>query len=427
MSRVISTLTDPGWVVIGASSVLLLMGLASIYVTDTHYVAGHDGPANAVKQSVRIFVSGVVALFVLRIGYQRIAQHAYAIFIAAILLLIPLLVARVLHTSMGGLTAPRNGAYRWLHLPGFPLQPSELMKVAYVVALAYYLRFRKNYRSFTGLVLPVVLSGVPLALILLQPDLGTALLMAPVLLAMLFMAGAKLRHLVIIMLLGVASLPLAWQQIEGYQRLRVTAVLLQSDSLRQSVVANPEDYAWLATRRQAVEWAASSGYQLVHSLNSLGSGGVIGHGWGRGVYARESLLPDRHNDFVFSLVGHQWGMAGCLIVLVCFALIIAAGVRIASGTSDPFARLLAVGVVTLIAAQVLINVGMSIGLLPITGMTLPFVSYGGSSLLTNFAAVALLISVSQRKPYLLATKPFEYGARGELSHPVERSVMEASP
>jgi rod shape determining protein RodA len=191
----------------------------------------------------------------------------------------------------------------------------------------------------------------------------------------------------------------------------VTAVLLQSDALRRAVIEQPDEYAFLASKRQAVEWAAGSGYQLVHSKSAVGSGGLSGYGWGEGVYTNSALLPDRHNDFVFAIIGHQWGFFGCLLVLACFAIITVSGVVVASATAEPFARLLAVGIIALIVTQVLINVGMAIGLMPITGMTLPFVSYGGSSLLTNFVAIALLISVSQQRPYLLASRPFEFAKR----------------
>jgi rod shape determining protein RodA len=262
------------------------------------------------------------------------------------------------------------------------------------------------------LLVPLVVSALPLALILVEPDLGTVLLLLPVLFTMLYMAGARIRHLLIIVMLALAAAPLVWSQIKGYQRMRVTAVLLQSDRLRQAVIDQPGTYkALMASKRQAIEWAASSGYQLVHSKNAVGSGGILGFGWGEGVYVNSSLLPDRHNDFVLSIVGHQWGLVGCLLALLCYAVIVVAGVRVASVTPDPFGRLLSVGVVVLIATQVLINAGMTVGLMPITGMTLPFVSYGGSSLLTNFVAVALLISVSQRRPFLLSEKPFEFARR----------------
>jgi len=406
-------MTPPGWAIVLATSFLVLVGIACILVTDTHYSSGHDGAANAAKQAIRVLAGMVAGIVILRIGYQRFAEHSYAFFVLALALLIPLLLARIFHTSFGGLTAPRNGAYRWIHLPGFLLQPSEFMKLAYVLALAWYLRYRKNYRRLGGLMIPVIFSAIPFGLILLEPDLGTALLLCPVLLITLFAAGSKIRHLLLIVLVAMAMAPLAWGQIQGYQRARVTSVLLQSDALRQKIIAHPENFTFLASepkvvKRQAMEWAASSGFQLVHSKNAIGSGGLFGHGWGNGVYVESSLLPDRHNDFIFALIGHQWGFVGCVIVLCCYAIIVLAGVRIASATTDPMGRLLAVGIVALIVTQVVINVGITIGLLPITGTTLPFVSYGGSSLLTSFMALALLISVSQRRPFLLSTRPFEF-------------------
>ncbi len=411
MRRPTLSLTQPGWVILAAITILVALGVASIYVTNTHYSRANDGPMNAARQCVRVVISAIVAIAVLRVGYQRIARHAYLILVLALLLLLPLLFAKMFHTSFGGLTAPRNGAYRWIHLPGFELQPSELMKIAYVLALAWYLRFRKNYRRPGGLLIPVAVSAIPLTLVLLEPDLGTAVLMAPVLFSMLLLAGARMRHLLLILIIGFGAAPMAWGQIKGYQKARVTAVLLQSDTVRQAVIRRPERFEMLASKRQAVEWAASSGYQLVHSKNAIGSGGFFGQGWGKGVYVRSGLLPDRHNDFVFSIIGHQWGFAGCLLVLACFTVIVIAGARIASVTTDPFGRLLAVGAVTLMATQVLINITMTVGLMPITGMTLPFVSYGGSSLLCNFVAVALLVSVSQHRPFLLSDKPFEYGRK----------------
>ena len=408
MRRAAHDLTEPGWAILIAIAVLLAVGLASVYVTHTHYATHDDGPKNALKQCVFVLGGMIVAYVVLRIGYMSISRHAYAIFIAALVMLVPLLIARVLHSPLGGLTAPRNGAYRWINLPGFQLQPSEFMKIAYVLALAWYLRYRKNYRRFGGLLRPVAVSAVPLALILLQPDLGTVLLLFPVLFAMLFMAGAKKRHLGIIILIGLAAAPFAWFRLHDYQRARVTAVLLQSRGLRRAVIENEDRFKFLAGKRQAKEWAGSSGYQLVHSKNAVGSGRLLGYGWGDGVYVNSSLLPDRHNDFIFSIIAHQWGLTGCLLVLRCYLVIVVAGVAIAAATTEPFGRLLAVGVVALIAVQALINIGMSVGLMPITGMTLPFVSYGGSSLLTNFIAAALLVSVSQHRPFLLSTRPFEF-------------------
>ena len=415
MRRLGFPLTQPGWVMLVATSVLVAFGLASIFVTDTHYRSGHDGAANAMRQCVRIGISLALCVVILRVGYYRISRYAFVVFLSVVALLLPLLIAKLLKTSFGGLTAPRNGAYRWIHLPGFPLQPSEFLKLASVIALASYLQYRRSYRRFGGLLVPLVVSTLPLGLVLLQPDLGTALLLIPVMLVMLFAAGARVKHLSVIVLIGVLALPIAWRQIKGYQRARVTAVLLQSDWLRQAVIERPENFTFFAGRRQAVEWAASSGYQLVHSKNAVGSGGLFGNGWGEGVYAKSALLPDRHNDFIFSVIAHQWGFFGAMVVLACYVAIMLAGIRIASGTTDPFGRLLSIGIVALIAVQVVINVGMTVGLMPITGLTLPFVSYGGSSLVTQFVGLALLVSVSQHRPFLLATRPFEFSRGGRVS------------
>jgi len=370
MMRLVDQLTRPGLVILAAVGVLLSFGIASIYVSDTHYAAGHDGPANAARQVVYVVAALVLGVVVVRIGYHAVARHAYAIFFITTLALVPLFVAKLLGTSFGGLTPPRNGAYRWIQLPGFQVQPSEFLKIAFVLALAWYLRYRKNYRRFLGLFRPFLMAVAPLALILLEPDLGTVVLMGPVLFVMLFMAGARVRHLLIIAVLGLAATPFAWDQIKGYQRARVTAVLLQTDWLRRDVIERPEHYQGFITKRQALEWAASSGFQLVHSKNAIGSGGVIGQGWGDGVYVESNLLPDRHNDFIFAMVAHQWGFLGALLILISYAAIVLAGARIASATAEPSGRLLSFGLVTLIAMQALVNIGMSTGLMPITGMTL---------------------------------------------------------
>ncbi len=410
-------LTQPGWVILIAIAVLLIMGTSSILVTHTHYSKTHDGTKHATKQLIFSILGLGLGYGILRIGHYRIAPLSYFIFAATLLALVPLVVAHFTHNTFGGLMPLRNGAHRWIKLPGFQFQPSEVMKVAYVLALAWYLRYRRNYRRLGGLLLPFGLTGVPLGLILLQPDLGTALLLVPVLFVMMFMAGARLKHLGLIVLICIMFMPLAWFQIESYQKSRISAVLLQSDRLRRAVIEKPEQYKFLAEKRQAIEWAASSGYQLVHSKNAIGSGGWFGQGWGEGIYVEYGRLPDRHNDMIFAIIAHQFGFFGSLLLLAAYGTIIIAGIVIASSTTDPYGRLLAIGVVTLLTTQVLINVSMTLGLMPITGMSLPFVSYGGSGLLTNFMAIALLVSVSRHRPFTLATKPFEF------STPAQRALM----
>ncbi|MCH7702589.1 MAG: rod shape-determining protein RodA [Planctomycetes bacterium] len=405
MKRPVTDLTRPGTIILAAVGVLALLGVVSIYGAES-VRAGR--PMFTIKQMLFLGVSAGAGVGILKIGYRRIARYAYPIALLAVALLVPLTVAKMLGIELGGLLSPRRNVYRWITLPGFHLQPSEFMKLAYILALAHYLRFRKNYRQFSGLLLPFGLTMIPLGLILTEPDLGTALLMMPVLFVMLFLAGAHLKHLALIALVGVVCVPIV---AKPYQIARITTLLMQSESFREQVAEDPERYAFLGLDQQSVaNWRQGNGWQLIHSKAALGSGGVLGQGWGEGTYVDYEFLPDRHNDFVFSLVGHQFGLLGCLVILGCFAAIIMAGATIATATTEPEGRLLAVGVIALLAAQVTINIGMTVGLMPITGMTLPFVSYGGSSLLANAMAIALLISVSQDRPFLLSPKPFEFPA-----------------
>jgi cell division protein FtsW (lipid II flippase) len=285
------------------------------------------------------------------------------------------------------------------------------MKVGYILALAWYLRRRDNVRRLSGLLGPFVLTVLPMLLVLMQPDLGTALLLMPVLFVMLFAAGARLRHLLTVILLGAVSLPLFWNRMHDYQRFRVAGVLLQIEAIRTSISENPDSpWAWLCTADAAKRWEQGDGFQLIGSKTALGSGGLLGHGWKEGTYVKFEFLPARHTDFIFAIIGEQFGFVGCLGVLGCYLLIILAGVEIAVATSEPFGKLLAVGVVSMIFTQAAINVGMTMGLAPVTGIPLPFMSYGGSSMMVSYLLIALLISVSQHRPFSVAPRPFESAA-----------------
>ena len=402
MKRPIYDLTWPGVAIFAASMCLCAVGLLCIIA-----VEGEAGDA-AQKQVVFVIASLVTGVAVLAAGYQRLGRFAYALFGVGLFLLVLMVVARVFHGLP--MIRPINGTYRWISLPGFSVQPSEVMKVAFIIGLAWYLRHKEDVRRFKTLIGPFVLTVVPVMLVLLQPDLGTALLLMPVLFVMLFAAGARLRHFAIVALLAVCCLPLFWSRMEGYQKERIAGLVLQYESVRQRVENAPENWKWLCPegKSAALRWKRGAGYQLTGSLGALGNGGWAGQGWRNGAYVRHAvLLPARENDFIFAIIGEQWGFVGCLGILACYVVIVVAGLEIATRTDDPFGRLLAVGVVALLGTQTLINIGMTIGLTPITGMNLPFVSSGGSSLIANFALIALLINVSQDRPFLLARKPFE--------------------
>ncbi|MFO1019544.1 MAG: FtsW/RodA/SpoVE family cell cycle protein [Planctomycetales bacterium] len=285
---------------------------------------------------------------------------------------------------------PINGSQRWIPLGIISYQPSESAKIAFILALADYLRHRENYRRLTGLIVPFLMALVPVALILKEPDLGTSLLFIPVLFGMLFAAGARLRHLVLIGMAGVCLLPALWMAMSAEQKSRVTTVFQQKDG-----GAAP----------------TGDGYHLHQSKQVLSLGGMWGSQFqGEAIEDPTAYhLPAAHTDFVFCMVGERWGLAGCVLTIGVYLALFGQGLRIASGTQDPFGRLVAVGVVTLLATQTVINSGMTVGLMPVTGLTLPLVSYGGASLLTTCVSLGLLISVHIRRSFETAGEPFLFG------------------
>ena len=397
-----ASLTHLGWGLALPVLFLVTVGLLAIHVTDrspleagaleaggavdwTRRVVEAVGPL-ALKQGL-YFLAGVALLLATLIpSYQRMGRYAYPAYAVLLVLLVLLVLDQYVALP---LIPVRNEARRWVSLGPLSLQPSEFMKVVLVLTLARYLRFRSSYRRWYGLLPPFLLTLVPMALILKQPDLGTTLMLLPVLFAMLFVAGAQLRHLATIVLLGLATLPLFYIfGMKPYQRDRVLAVFRQD---------TPD-----------ARWHMGPGYQLHQSKIALGSGGVSGEGYGQGVFVQYELLPEEHNDFVFAIIGNQWGLIGALLVILAYGVIVLAGIEVATVTNDPFGRLLAVGIVAMIAVQALLNICVTIGLAPITGMPLPFVSAGGSSLWANFIGLGLLINVAQRRPLLIANPPFEH-------------------
>lgn len=404
MKRPIHDLTSPGWAIFAAVVCLCAVGLLCIAAADSSV----SPVAAASKQIVFLVCASLAGLTVLVLGYQRLGRLAYPLLAVGLLMLVLLVVARFSHGLP--LIRPINGTYRWISLGFVNLQPSEVIKVVFVIGLAWYLRHKEDVRRFKTLLGPFVLTVVPMFLVLLQPDLGTALLLMPVLFVMLFAAGARIRHFAVVVLLALVCLPMFWSRMQPYQKERIAGLVLQYDGIRQQVMDHPEKWKWLCPdgASSARRWEKDAGYQLIGSLGALGNGGLLGRGWGQGTYVRfDTLLPAKENDFIFAIIGEQWGFLGCAGVLACYAVIVIAGLEIAVATKDPFGRLLAVGVVGLFATQTMINVGMTIGLTPITGVNLPFVSSGGSSLVANFVLVALLINISQTRPFMLARRPFE--------------------
>jgi rod shape determining protein RodA len=329
-----------------------------------------DAAAGAVRHQVVWSGLAIAAMAAAAMpNYRAAGRWIYGAFGIALLLL----VAVYLFT-------PINGAHRWIRVGGIGFQPSEFAKLALVLALARYLAYRDNCRQFVGLLPPLVVTLVPVWLVLKEPDLGTSLVFLPVLFAMLFAAGARRRHLLALGLIGLSALPALWTQMSRDQRSRVTALWEQNRPAQSPTPA---------------------GYHLHQSKRMFALGGFWGSVFEEdaGDEMIERRVPEAHTDSIFSVLGERYGIAGCGIVLSLYGLLIWRGLAIAQETREPFGRLVVVGVVAMIAFQVVINAGMLVGLLPITGLPLPLVSYGGSGLIANALALGLVINVGSRPGY----------------------------
>lgn len=360
------------------------------------------------KKQLAYAGAGLMCLVAINLfSYQRLGPISYFLYGVILVMLATLLLDKVIDLPF---VPYINGTRRWFKIGfGFQIQPSEFCKIAFILALAWYLRFRSNYRTFLGLVGPFALTLLAMVLILLEPDLGTVLLMMPILFSMLFVAGAKVKHLLIILLMGAAVSPVMWHFMHTYQRMRISSVVLQNEKVLQAATEN----RWLAAvlvgdPDKLRTWKSAEGYHLLHSKQAIASGGVLGYGYGKGPYIEYDYLPERHNDFIFAMIAHQYGLWGCAGVLVLYIVIIACAIELAWLNTDPFGRLTAVGIAAMFAVQVLVNVSMTLGLMPITGLTLPLLSYGGSSLLANLTAIGLLNNIGRERPFSVAKRAFEF-------------------
>lgn len=392
---------------------MIVAGIATIYAIghpDESSPASHAAEwAGHWKKQLVFAIVGLGGFVAANwVNYRRLGEVSHWIYGIVLLLLTYILLRKF------GVPLPfvpwRNGSYRWIvvqvgshSLPA--VQPSEFCKLAYILALAWYLRYRSNYRSFQSLMGPFAVTLLPMVLIVLEPDLGTVLLMMPVFFTMLFVAGARIKHLLLVILLAILVSPGMWLMLQGYQRERISSVLLQSDWVRKRVEDRPA-LGKLLVGQELTErkWRNDWGYHLIRSKFAVASGGMTGAGFGRGPFIKYDFLPERHTDFVFSVIAHQWGFIGCVGFLSLYVLLAACGLEIAVHNTDPFGRLMAIGIVAMFVVQVVVNVGMTLGLMPITGLTLPFVSYGGSSLLVNMMAIGLLNNVGRCRPFSVAPR-----------------------
>jgi cell division protein FtsW len=355
-----------GWIFFAVAA-LLAVGITMVLGTSYLYSQERfsDGTYFFRKQLIAVGI-GLVALVISALlpsdAYRRMAYPLLGLSLVVLtLVLIP------------GIGLARGGARRWLPLGPFAFQPGELAKFSLVLYLAHSLaKKRDKIHIFTLGVLPhLIVGGLFLGLILLEPDLGTALILGLILLLMLFVGGIKSFHLVAIASMALPVLGLA--VIGAEYRLRRLLAFLDP---------------WSD--------ASSSGFQIIQSYIAFGSGQLLGRGLGE---SRQKLfyLPEAHTDFIFSVIGEELGLLGTLVVLSLFAVIVARGLRLSAKMQEPFCEYLAFGLTTLLGLQALIHMGVVIGLLPTKGLVLPFISYGGSAMVMNLTEAGILLSLSRRR------------------------------
>lgn len=367
---------------------LVAVALALVGLTFVHS-ATLDRPAvqeQHFKQALFLLCGFGLCVFLLLPHYGRVLRAAWPIYALAVLALL----------GLRWFAPTINGAQRWYAFPGFSIQPSEFAKLAVVIALAALLRFEGRGRRGHGLVLPLLVVLFPALLILRQPDLGSALVLAPIALAMTYAAGVPGRRIVLLVALGLLLAVAAYFTVlHGYQRERVDVWL--------------DHFTWDEAdlgRREVRRKLWGPGYQPWQALIAMGGGGLLGFGLAQGPQNRHDFLPYRSEDYVFAVIGEETGFVGCAAVLLLHGLLVLGILGIALRTRERFGRLLCVGVAAWLGSQALIHAAVCGWMVPATGLPMPLVSYGGSSVLATVLGLALCLNVSARREPVLAGDGF---------------------
>lgn len=352
------------WGLVLYAAILAGIGVAMIYSASNAGFTGHPQTFH-IKQGLWYGVGLVAMLVIFTFSYKRLDRYAVAIYLGCLLLL----VAVLLVGKMGG------GSRRWLGFGPLTLQPSELVKIAMVIMLArHYSRTLKTTGLvFADLLMPMLIVLLPALLIIRQPDLGTALLLVLIAGTMTLFIKIERRTLLVLTGLGIAAVPIGWFAIEDYQRQRILTFL------------NPD--------RDPL----GAGYHIIQSKIAIGSGQFSGKGFLEGTQNALAFLPEQHTDFIFCVLAEEWGFLGAGLLVLLFLGFLLYGLGIAYQCRDSFGTIMVVGLVALFFWEGVINMGMVMGLLPVVGMPLPFISYGGSSVLTIMIAVGLMLNISSRR------------------------------
>ena len=352
------------WTLLGISVGLILLGILTIY-SATYSVSEHRASGLASKQFYWFLIGVVAMVAATTFDYHRVDHIAYPFYVVILTLL-----ALVFIIGRSG-----GGSQSWLHQGVYTLQPSEFAKLAIVLALTKFLQYDEPLGGYRlrDLWMPFALATPMIVLTLIQPDLGTAVILIVVFFSMILMGGLRLRSLLCLGAAGLTFLPIAYHFLKPYQRNRIWTFL------------NPDLDP------------LGAGYHVIQSKIAVGSGRFFGKGFLNGTQNRLDFLPAQHTDFIFAVFAEEWGLIGCLILLGLYLALMIVALRAVSRAKDRIGALLAFGVLSIFFWHVVINVSMVTGLMPVVGIPLPLLSYGGSSMVSMMVAMGLLINVSMRR------------------------------
>ena len=357
----------PGfWVKLKLDPWLLILVIAIMAFGLVVLYSGSGASEAAVNKQLARYAVGFFGMVVItQINLRQVQRWMPLLYIGGVLLLLAVFLFGV----------GAKGAQRWLAIPGFPrFQPSEIMKLVVPLTLAWYLASRPRPPHLVHVLAVLVLIAVPVVMIAKQPDLGTALLIGSSGVFVIFFAGLLWRYVIAAMVLGAAALPLLWMGMRDYQKQRVLTFLdPESDPL-------------------------GSGWNIIQSKIAIGSGGINGKGWLQGTQSHLDFLPETHTDFIVAVLAEEFGLIGVCLLLGLYFLVLVRGLIICAYAAHPFDRMLAASLTLTFFVYVVVNIGMVSGLLPVVGVPLPLVSYGGTSAVTLMASLGLLMSIHARRP-----------------------------
>ncbi len=352
---------------------ILIMGIGLIALYSASFNNSRVGQNVFYDQLVCAFLGLMVMMFLAYFDYRRFFDIAYVIYgFSLIFLFFVLFLGR-----------EALGATRWFSIGGFSFQPSEFSKLAVILFLGRYLSLRRPKLSFNfsgnlrgvwdDLVFPLIIIGISVLLVFKQPDLGTAILIFGIFIVMIYASGIAHKLFLGFIITILALAPFVWHFLKPYQKTRLTVFLDPSHD------------------------PTGAGYTITQSKIAVGSGQLWGKGWLSGTQNQLNFLPERHTDFIFSVIGEEWGLMGALFLVYCYIMIIYCGFTIANFNKDRFGQLVTIGIVAILAMQVVINIAMVIGLCPVVGITLPFISYGRTSFIVFALMIGFLLSLSRKR------------------------------